>query len=93
MGFKRMTEFVVYSYRGKITVKQRGKYIKTLIEEIPDIFDEKLTAHSSKPIKFYRILEKNTPEPRLEIFARHKRAGWDVFGNEVESDIQLLGKK
>ena len=27
---------------------------------------------------------------RLELFARQKVAGWDCWGNEVESDIELL---
>ena len=25
--------------------------------------------------------------PRIELFARQKTEGWDVWGNEVESDI------
>ncbi|KKK75070.1 hypothetical protein LCGC14_2877400, partial [marine sediment metagenome] len=37
----------------------------------------------------YELLESNTPEPRLELFARHKREGWDCWGNEVDSDINL----
>jgi N6-adenosine-specific RNA methylase IME4 len=27
--------------------------------------------------------------PRIELFARQKTDGWDVWGNEVESDIEL----
>ena len=27
--------------------------------------------------------------PRVELFARQKTEGWDVWGNEVESDIEL----
>jgi len=27
--------------------------------------------------------------PRIELFARQKTEGWDVWGNEVESDIDL----
>lgn len=27
--------------------------------------------------------------PRIELFAREKTEGWDVWGNEVESDIYL----
>jgi len=27
--------------------------------------------------------------PRIELFARQKTEGWDVWGNEVESDIKL----
>ena len=29
------------------------------------------------------------PKPRIELFARNKRNGWDVWGNEVENDITL----
>ena len=29
--------------------------------------------------------------PRIELFARQKSAGWDVWGNEVESDMILGG--
>jgi len=90
-GFKRNTEFVVYAYKGKITVKQRGQFINTLIDSIPDLFYEKLTTHSKKPTIFYKILENNTPKPRIELFARKGRDGWDVWGNEVESDIELPG--
>ncbi len=81
-GFKRRTEFLLYGYRGKITVNQRGQFIPTL-------FTEKLTTHSTKPQILYEILERNTPEPRLEIFARNKRNGWDAWGNEIKSDIEL----
>ncbi len=27
--------------------------------------------------------------PRIELFAREKAEGWDVWGNEVESDISM----
>ncbi len=75
-GFKRNTEFVIYGYRGRITVNQRGTFIKT-------IFTEKLTKHSKKPEVFYEILESNTPQPRIELFARNKRPGWCSWGHEV----------
>lgn len=26
---------------------------------------------------------------KIELFARKKSSGWDVFGNEVESDVLL----
>ena len=28
-------------------------------------------------------------EPRIELFARERAVGWDCWGNEVESDIEL----
>ena len=27
--------------------------------------------------------------PRIELFAREKTPGWDVWGNEVKSDIKF----
>lgn len=27
--------------------------------------------------------------PRVELFAREKADGWDAWGNEVESDMEL----
>ena len=45
--------------------------------------------HSQKPEAFYGLIEQVSPEPRLEIFARSKRFGWDVWGNEVFSDVEI----
>ncbi len=28
--------------------------------------------------------------PRVELFARQSPEGWDVWGNEVESSVELL---
>lgn len=47
--------------------------------------------HSEKPCQFADDIVKlyGTDTSRLEMFAREKRLGWDVWGNEVESDITL----
>ena len=37
-----------------------------------------------------RIVRLMGDLPRIELFARQKTEGWDVWGNEVESDIILL---
>jgi N6-adenosine-specific RNA methylase IME4 len=41
------------------------------------------TEHSSKPELYYREIERVSPEPRLELFARSRRPGWTSWGNEV----------
>lgn len=47
-------------------------------------------AHSKKPdITRDKIVELMGDLPRLELFARQKTPGWDVWGNEVESDISI----
>jgi len=46
--------------------------------------------HSQKPDETRkRILELVGDLSRLELFARRSIHGWDVWGNEVESDIKL----
>jgi len=47
------------------------------------IFAER-TEHSKKPDIFYEIIEKMYPKhSKIELFARSKREGWEVWGNEI----------
>ena len=39
--------------------------------------------HSAKPEKAFRVMERVSPGPRVEFFARAARPGWDAMGNEV----------
>ncbi|MFQ8823555.1 MAG: hypothetical protein ACLR8Q_01625 [[Ruminococcus] lactaris] len=36
-----------------------------------------------------KIIELAGDLPRVELFARQKTPGWDVWGNEVDSDLSL----
>ena len=46
--------------------------------------------HSKKPQLFRdKIVELFGDLPRIELFARQKVDGWDCWGNEVDSDIEL----
>lgn len=48
-------------------------------------------AHSKKPdIIRDKIVELYGDLPRIELFARKRTEGWDVWGDEVESDIKIL---
>ena len=40
--------------------------------------------HSRKPDEQYNIIESCSPGPYLELFARGKRKGWEVWGNQSE---------
>jgi len=47
--------------------------------------------HSKKPdIVRDKIVELCGDLPRIELFARQSTPGWDVWGNEVDCDIDLL---
>lgn len=50
------------------------------------------TSHSRKPAEVRkRIVQLFGDLPRIELFAGEKTLSWDVWGNEVESDIKLGG--
>jgi len=45
---------------------------------------EQASAHSVKPEKIRRIIERCSPGEYLELFARREVPGWTVWGNEIE---------
>jgi len=57
---------------------------------VRQFISEKVREHSRKPDDIRnRIVRLIGDLPRIELFARQKTPGWDVWGNEVESDINL----
>lgn len=47
------------------------------------VFDWPRAEHSKKPQEFFDLVERLSPAPRLEMYARSLRNGWTVFGDEV----------
>jgi N6-adenosine-specific RNA methylase IME4 len=48
------------------------------------------TKHSAKPDLFYQQLEaEQTAGPKLDMFARIRRVGWDAYGDEIEGSITI----
>jgi len=57
---------------------------------VKQVVHEVRTNHSKKPEEIRRRIVKLMGDiPRIELFARQKTEGWDVWGNEVQSDIEL----
>lgn len=48
------------------------------------------TRHSAKPEEFYRLVEEQSPAPRLELFARGGRPGWESWGDQASGGVVLL---
>ncbi len=60
-------------------------------KDIRQIVLSPLMGHSRKPsIIRENIVALMGDLPRVELFARRKVDGWDCWGNEVESDIDLM---
>lgn len=43
--------------------------------------------HSAKPDAVRKMIEENSPEPRLELFARKASSGWTCCGSKIEHDL------
>jgi N6-adenosine-specific RNA methylase IME4 len=90
-----------YWLRGKtehLLIAIKGKPDRTNFQKLSHTTElrGKVTKHSKKPVDAYIMIENLSPKPWIELFARSfspmfpKRPGWDVWGNEVESDINLI---
>lgn len=49
-------------------------------------FDWPRGRHSEKPDAFFTLVERVSPGPYLEMFARKPRPGWTVWGDEVDQE-------
>jgi len=69
------TEHVIFARRGNLPLQQLGLRLS---------FEASTNGHSVKPDIFFndRVIPAS-PEPRLEMFARKNREGFEVWGNEV----------
>lgn len=63
---------------------------KRISAKVRQIIYQPIQEHSKKPNEVReRIVELIGDLPRIELFARERQEGWDVWGNEVESSVAL----
>ena len=63
-----------------------------MAKNVHQVIVSHIEEHSKKPDEARRRIVRLMGDlPRIELFARQKTAGWDVWGNEVESNIILGG--
>lgn len=64
---------------------KRGKGLPVLRHDIRKEFYSNIREHSRKPDEVPRwLVDLYGDKPRLEMFSRTRRPGWDVYGNEVD---------
>ena len=77
-------EMCLLATKGKMSKFLKSRKVRQLVEAV------RTKKHSQKPDEVRsRIVQLMGDLPRIELFAREKTPGWDVWGNEVESDIEL----
>jgi N6-adenosine-specific RNA methylase IME4 len=70
-------ELLLIGTRGDIPAPAPGQQYSSVI-------DASVGTHSAKPFHFVEIIEDLFPTlPRIELFARETRLGWEAWGNEV----------
>ena len=71
-------EVLMIATRGNVPAPAPG-------EQFPALVKAPRGRHSEKPNVFAEMIERLFPNvPKLEMFARKKRPGWHVWGNEAE---------
>lgn len=77
-------ETCLFATRGKAPVKFHAQGSWTFAPYQPP--------HSHKPEEIFPIIERLSDGPYLELFARRRQSErWDVWGNEIDSDIIIPG--
>jgi N6-adenosine-specific RNA methylase IME4 len=79
--FRNTTEIILFGTRGHMRTLQPGRTQVNIIRT-------QKQEHSRKPDEQYEIIQNCSPGPYLELFARGKRKGWDVFGNQADEDYK-----
>ena len=83
-SFMWSTEFLLYGQLKNKWQRQPG------VGRYKTCFVHKPIGHSVKPPMFRDIITGFCGDkPRIELFARQKTECWDVWGNEVQSDINI----
>lgn len=84
--FRNVTELVLLGVKGQMRTLPPGR-------SMVNLFSSRKREHSRKPDELYEIIEKCSPGPYLELFARYPREGWHVWGNEADMNIIPRGKQ
>jgi N6-adenosine-specific RNA methylase IME4 len=77
---RNQTEQLLFGIRGRapIQFRSQGSWFYASVQE-----------HSHKPEEQFAIIERCSPGPYVELFARRRRPGWHAWGNQIDSDLTL----
>ncbi len=83
--FRNVTEMLLFGVRGSLRTLEPARSQINLIES-------RKREHSRKPDEQYDLIERCSPGPWLELFARYPRPGWVAWGDEAAADVEPRGK-
>jgi N6-adenosine-specific RNA methylase IME4 len=76
--FRNATEHMIFAVRGNMP---------TLCNDQPNVLFSGRARHSQKPESAYRLVERMSPPPYLELFGRKRLRNWTVWGNEEGENL------
>jgi N6-adenosine-specific RNA methylase IME4 len=77
--FRGATEQILFGVRGSLPL---------LVRDQATYFTAPRSGHSTKPQEFYELVERCSPGPWIEMFARRRRKGWATWGAEADGTTQ-----
>jgi len=80
--FRGQTEHVLFGVRGRLGIPAEKR--------LPNVFTAPRSRHSAKPREFFDLAEAVSPPPRVELFGRTMRPGWDVWGDGLREGDDLF---
>ncbi len=83
--FRNVTEILLFGVKGSMRTLAPGRSQVNMIET-------RKREHSRKPDEQYDLIESCSPGVYLEMFARHPRAKWTLWGDESAEDQAPRGK-
>lgn len=78
--FRNVTEVVLFGVRGK-----QARTLAPGRSQV-NLLSSQKREHSRKPDELYPLIEKCSPGPFLELFARGEKRNWTVWGNQANED-------
>ncbi len=84
--FRNVTELVLFGVRGGLRTLAPGR-------RQVNLFATRKREHSRKPDELYPIIERCSPGPYVELFARYPRAGWVAWGDEAATTAVPRGQR
>jgi len=86
--FRNVTELLLFGIRKKSAPNRTLAPARSQVNLIRTIKRE----HSRKPDEIIPIIESCSSGPRIELFARGDREGWDMWGNQADASYEPTWK-
>lgn len=80
--FRNVTEILLFGVKG-----DKNRTLDPARSQV-NLIRTKKREHSRKPDEMVDLIERCSPGPFLEMFARGDRDGWDMWGNQATDDYE-----